>query len=164
MNRTARCAGAGLALLLALGVAGCGGPVEELVRGGTERLVEDQTGLEIETGDDGVSVKSKDGSLELGGSAQVPEDFPAELPLPDAAPTASLSAGGSWNLTFEGVGAAEVDRLIGALAEAGYEELASTQVADTRQASYQSERWSINIVWDGSSSGSQVLVYSVVAR
>lgn len=84
-----------LAAVLAVSSVGCDMIGEELA----ERAVEGVTGTDVEVDDDGVSVESDEGSLSAddGGfsmdtedgtfesrTGQVPEDFPASVPLPDA--------------------------------------------------------------------------------
>ncbi len=64
-------------MVLALALGGCDAIGERLAEEGAEQL----TGGEIDVDDEGVSFESDEGSFSSG--AELPEDFPSSVPLPD---------------------------------------------------------------------------------
>jgi hypothetical protein len=157
MRTTTRGALAATLLLpLALALAGCANPIEQLIESGT--------GTQIDTdGDGGFTIETDDGTVQVGGSAELPADFPSELPLPDGTLLSSVTAEGQWTLTYEDVSAEEVDELIGYFTDDGYEQLVMTTATDGRQFVYQNAQWSVSGLWGVSESGGG-LFYAVVAR
>jgi len=65
------------------------------------------------------------GDVKVG--TQMPEGFPADLPLPEKAPTSVVTVGGGggqvgggWALNYDGVSMAEVEQMLGEAESAGY--------------------------------------------
>ena len=134
--RITRPIAAAAAAALTVGVlAGCANPLEQLAQQGAEKLVEDT--IERETGVD----IDADGE----GGAAVPGDFPAELPLPDGAPTAALKVDKVWSLSYSIDDPAEAEALAGWYAENGYEELLSSDQGELRGWAYENEVYAISI-------------------
>lgn len=91
-------------------LAGCTNPIDQLVQGGVqdgvERIIEEQTGSDIE--------------VNTGGGASLPEGWPAEIPVPDGSPMFSMAAEGGYQATFEVADAAEGERIKDQLVADGY--------------------------------------------
>ena len=76
--------GAGsLTVALMLGISGCANPLEQ--------VIEAQTGAKIDTDSGGTTIETEDGKVEVGTDIELPADFPAELPTPDATLVAAVS-------------------------------------------------------------------------
>jgi outer membrane lipoprotein-sorting protein len=94
-----------LSLLAAatLALSGCGGKsVSEKV---AEKAIENQTGAEVEQGDDGsMTMKTKDATVESG-TGKVPASFPKDIALPKGKVTTSVTAKvdgkRTWMVTIE---------------------------------------------------------------
>lgn len=73
--------------VLALGLAVLPGLAACSSESASERIVESATGgeVDVDISDDGDSItyESDDGSITFGGSGEVPEEWPADVPLPD---------------------------------------------------------------------------------
>ena len=71
------------AVLAASALTGCGFAAEQA----SEKIIEGSTGADVEIDDDGesVSMETEDGSVNIAGgeSAEVPSDFPSDMPLYD---------------------------------------------------------------------------------
>lgn len=74
---------AAVAVLL---LAGCANPLDQLVQGGAEEIVEQVTGGNVDVG--------------VGGTASVPADFPSDILLPDVDPVTTLTIPEGWQLTY----------------------------------------------------------------
>jgi hypothetical protein len=72
-----------LAAIVALvAMSGCAGIVEKAVTSG----VESATGVKVDTGGNSVSIEGKDGnSLNVSSDGELPEGFPADMPIYDGA-------------------------------------------------------------------------------
>lgn len=94
----------------ALLLSGCTNPIDQLVQGGVqdgvERIIEEQTGSDIE--------------IDTGGGASLPEGWPAEIPVPEGSPMFSMAAEGGYQATFEVTDAAEGERIKDQLVADGY--------------------------------------------
>lgn len=156
MRRTAPAVGA-LALAVTLGLTGCfGNPLEQLtenlVEGGVENLIEDQTGVDIDV----------DGS---GGGASLPESWPSDVPTPDGSVLFSAGIDGNYTATFEISGADVVDRLRSDLEGSGY---ALTQEADyggLLNYLYENDTYTVTAVYiAGEGENADTLQYSIVLK
>jgi hypothetical protein len=137
-SRIATTAG-GIALVGALALlAGCGSATEQL----TEAAIENQTGGDVDVKDDGsveirtddgemtvsgedgkVTIESGDGTYQAGEGTEVPDDFPAEIPLVDGGTlTMAVSTPDGFSLIWNVDDAeAAFDAYIRALEGAGFE-------------------------------------------
>lgn len=152
---TSRIATATATIMLTISLCSCASPVEQ--------LVEAQTGTEIETDGDRTTIETEDGKVEVGTGTELPTDFPADLPTPDATLTAALSGGGGWTLNYENVGRDEVEQLENHFRAAGYEEVTRMDMSGVIQSGYQGEQWVVTFVWDGSGD-SKALIYGITPR
>lgn len=125
-------------------------------------IVEDATGISVD--ENGASIETDEGTIEVGTTTEVPADFPAELPQPTGQLVSVVTAPGSWNLTYEGVEADSVEQIIATLAGSGYELVTNGTTADGRMASYQNDTWVATVIWDGAEGGSKALIYGVTSR
>jgi hypothetical protein len=155
MRRTAPAVGA-LALAVTLGLTGCfGNPLEQLtdnlVEGGIENLIEDQTGVDID--------------VDGGGGASLPSSWPADVPTPDGTVLFSAGVDGNYTATFEISGADVVDRLRSDLEGSGY---ALTQEADyggLLNYLYESDTYTVTAIYiAGEDGNSDSLQYSIVPK
>ncbi|MCS0498463.1 hypothetical protein [Protaetiibacter mangrovi] len=157
MRTTTRGALAATLLLpLALALTGCANPIEQLIESGT--------GTQIDTdGDGGFTIETDDGAVQVGGSTELPADFPGELPLPDGTLLSTVTAEGQWSLSYDGVSAGSAEEILAYLDANGFEQLALTQTADACQFTYQSDQWVVTGLWGSGESGAGMF-YAVAAR
>jgi len=78
-----------ITLTCAVALAGCGAVGEELAERAIEEAVEagasaGEVDIEFDEEGGGISVESSEGSFQVG-SQELPEDFPADFPIPDGA-------------------------------------------------------------------------------
>jgi hypothetical protein len=140
-----------IAALLAL--TGCANPIE--------KIVEEQTGVEIDQdGDGNVTLETEDGKVEIGSGTEMPADFPAELPTPTGVLTSSVTGGGGWTLNYEDVERNEVEQLKDHFRTSGYEEVSSMDSSDALMSGFVNEQWVVTLIWDGSGD-SKALIYGV---
>ena len=125
-------------------------------------IVADATGVSVD--ENGATIETDEGTVEVSTNAEVPADFPAELPQPDGQLVGVITTPGSWNLTYEGVEADAVDQMIATIAGSGYELVTDGTTADGRMASYQNDQWVVTVIWDGAEGGSKALIYGVTTR
>ena len=149
--------GAGsLTVALMLGISGCANPLEQ--------VIEAQTGAKIDTDSGGTTIETEDGKVEVGTDIELPADFPAELPTPDATLVAAVSVGSTgWQLQYEGVDNGMLESLIADLTALGLKELSRATVDDGLILSLSNDVWLVSLVWDDTAGGSQALVYGIAA-
>lgn len=145
----------------ALAVTGCGNAVEGIAQAGVEKMVEDQTGAQIDVDDDGgVTIEGEDTSFKVGTAAELPADFPSELPIPEGTLTSVVTVGGQWMLGFEGVDAEALDKVVSYYKDQGYGTGANIVAGDSKTVYFSNDTWGVSLIWDGTA-GSEQLVYSV---
>ncbi|MBY5163527.1 hypothetical protein [Salsipaludibacter albus] len=127
-----RTAGAATALLLGLALAGCGSLAESVTERAVEEAAEAANGggdvdLDINDEDGSISISSSEGSFSVGGSQELPDGFPAELPLPadhEVVSSMSFDDGGdaSYNISMSVAGDADTvaAELQASLEDTGY--------------------------------------------
>jgi hypothetical protein len=73
-----------IAAAAALALTGCSSAVDGLAEGAVEKALENEIGAstDVQIDDDSFTVDTEDGSV-TAGAGSVPEDFPADVPLPD---------------------------------------------------------------------------------
>jgi len=125
-------------------------------------ILEDATGISVD--ENGASIETDEGTVEVGATTEVPADFPAELPQPNGQLMGVITTPGSWNLSYEGVEAESVEQIIETLSGSGYELVTDGTTGDGRVASYQNDTWVVTVIWDGTEGGSKALVYGVASR
>lgn len=94
---------------LALVMAGCTAVQEQVAEEVTEGIVGEVVGGNVEIGGDGVAIETPEGQIAVGGSATLPDGFPADFPMPDdvtitsSTGTSAQGETGYWvNLTRPG--------------------------------------------------------------
>jgi hypothetical protein len=158
-------------LLLALHLAGCGGSTEEEI---AEQVIESgmPDGTKVEINEDGgnIRIDSPDGSLnmETGESVALPDNFPADLPIPEGIiwqMVQSSQADGKDMLIVQGSVPSPLDTVAssvrGKLAEQGWETVSTfMQAGEAEMLSFKKgdRELSVSISKDGEKT--QVL-YSV---
>ncbi|WP_155990579.1 hypothetical protein [Paraoerskovia marina] len=85
-------AACGVAAVIA-GLGGCANPLDELSESGVEKIVEE--GLNSADGEG-----DSDVDLGIGGSADLPDDWPAEIPTPAGNVVMSTKIDGSWTASI----------------------------------------------------------------
>lgn len=107
---TTTAAAAGLSLAAALTLSACANPldalIENVVGGGVENLIEDQTGVDV--------------SVPGSGGASLPDSWPADVPTPEGEVLFSVATGENWTATIEVADQGTIDRLYTDLEGAGY--------------------------------------------
>lgn len=78
--------------IVLIGLGGCANPIDQLSESGVEKLVEKG----VEAGSDGEG----DVDIGVGGSADLPDDWPAEIPAPDGDVVMSTKIDGSWTASI----------------------------------------------------------------
>jgi len=123
--------------LIAVGLAACGGAQEAVSEQLVEQLVGE--GVDLELGDDGqiASIETEDGSLEMNAGAEVPEEWPDDVPLFDDGVVGSSLVSTSDGPTFISIdystdrGAGDViDGLIAVYESAGFTATATSNMGE----------------------------------
>ncbi len=129
-----------------------------------EKVVENQTGTQIEDdGDGNITVKSKDGKTQVGVGAEMPEDFPSDLPVPKGKLLASQSADTGWGLQFNEVTAASFEAFVSELEAKFGKETFQSSVEGSKQVAFENDSYVVSVLW-ASTSGEETLVYSVTKK
>lgn len=167
MHRVLRAPIAGVAVVLLASLTACGSVAQQAAEQAVEQAVEqaaEQAGgveVDVETDGDGqVTITGEDGSVQVGSQVSLPADFPSDIPTPEATLVSVVTANGGWTLSFEGVDRSSIDRLLEHYTGAGYQEEFAAQQAESVQASYRGDEWTVMLLWDGSGE-TKALVYSV---
>lgn len=89
------------AALLTFTACGGGDATDEAVEAGIEEALGSNADVEID-GDGAVKIETDEGSYSAGGSAEIPDDFPSDVPLPDGSARlqATYADADGWMLTF----------------------------------------------------------------
>ena len=115
---------------LALGLTGClGNPVEGLVEG----VIENQTGIDVDTQTDGTS-------------ASLPKDWPG-LPVPAGTITSALSTSGVFSISVTVESEDEIERVIAELLGQGYEETARADLGGLKTVVVTGPEWVASFGW-----------------
>lgn len=131
MSRTARTAQparrltalVAAAVLGVVGLTGCSSVEEKVVESAIKKENPDVTDVEVEK-DKGLKIESEDGSVGVGSKAELPKGFPKDVPLPQGGELATSMTQGDEMVVMYSVKtidvAAEQDRIVKALEDAGY--------------------------------------------
>lgn len=99
----------GLALSMTLGLSACGKAAEKVSEKMAEKAAEKAAGgdanVNIDSKDGSLKIETDDGSFSMGSAADVPADWPSDIPLPDGfSPEghANMSADGETSITLTG--------------------------------------------------------------
>jgi hypothetical protein len=151
MRRSVPAVGA-LAIALSLGLAGCfGNPLEQLtenlVEGGIENLIENETGVDIDTGD----------------GASLPSSWPGDVPTPDGKVLFSAGVDGTYTASFEIPGPDTVANLRGELEGSGYELTQEADYGGLLNYLYDNGTYTATIVYIAGEDGNpDTLQYSII--
>lgn len=165
---------------LALALAACDAAVEQIAEEAAERAVEADGGgdVEVDVDDDGgdISVETDEGSLQVavGDDADLPADFPEEVPLPDDFVVLSASSftddsGSSFLVSLQTEGLDVVayleQEVVPALEAAGYEIIGrttnSTDAGTFANVAAESAATSVNVTAQDQGEGQQVVAVQV---
>jgi hypothetical protein len=98
-----------LAAVLTFTLTGCfSNPLEGLLEGGIENIIEDQTGVDIDV----------DGS---GNGASLPDSWPSDVPVPDGKIVSSMAIDGTFSASIQVSDDAAAQAGLDALLDAGFE-------------------------------------------
>jgi hypothetical protein len=133
---------------LALGLSACfQNPVESLV----EQVIEDQTGIDVETGGTG------------GQSASIPASWP-DLPVPAGQIMSTIAVDKTFALTILVDSEEEIERVIADLVAQGYTETARADYGGFKSVALHSSDWAASFGWaPEEDSGKFLLNYGVSA-
>lgn len=128
-----------------LSLTACGGGSDNAI----EQAIEDATGgsVDINTdGDGNVQIDTEDGSFSSGGSAEVPDDFPSDVPLPDGIGlTTTLSDESGWYLYYESgdLTAEYCEDFLASYEDAGFTEDTRFEASGDLTGIYSSDQYSV---------------------
>lgn len=89
-------------LAAAVAVSGCQNIAEKAIERATEEAIEGQTGNKVDIKDGGVTIQGEDGSTtNIGEGAEVPAEFPKDVPVYDGTVLGAFSNADSWTLNIE---------------------------------------------------------------
>jgi hypothetical protein len=89
-------------LVAVIGVSGCQNLAEKAIEKATEKAIEGQTGNQVDIKDGSVSIQGEDGSTaNIGEGAEVPAEFPKDVPVYDGTVLGAFSSADSWTLNIE---------------------------------------------------------------
>lgn len=113
--------------VVALGITGCGA-AEEI----TEKAIEAGTGGDVEITEDGVEFSDDQGNeIAIGSSADIPDNWPEDVPTPVGSIVSVTSAGGNFGMvvTVDGPPQEVFDSLSAEFTSNGWTEQSVTDVA-----------------------------------
>ena len=146
----------GVGALLIPALAGCANPVEAMIKG----AIEDQTGVKVDQDGDSFTVETEEGTAEFSAGTEVPDTFPAGVPLPQADPSGAATYPDMWALTYEGFTRGQVDELIEQVRAAGYTESSLMQSESFVQGAYVKDEMNSTILWS-EQDAKPALIYGV---
>lgn len=126
-----------LGIACAITLTGCANPIQQAVEGITqgsvERLIEEASGVDLEG---------------FGATAEVPDDFPRQVPLPEGDPILSFRLDGdeglAWTLTYPAAGEDAFSAYQRRLEGAGFTEASSTEIGGAmKMATYEGHGYKI---------------------
>lgn len=144
---------AALSVGLALTLSGCfANPLEQLtgdlIEGGVEQIIEDQTGVDVDVNGDGASL---------------PDGFPSEIPVPDGKIGFSAGADGTYTVAFEVADAAAIDATIAELIASGFTQTAEFDLGDgAGTSSFENGDYVVALISAPMDAGGYSLQYTVV--
>lgn len=128
--RVPRLAAAVIGAAVALGLTGCfGNPIKNIV----EEVVEDRTGIEVSTG-------------ENGRSAALPDDWPG-LPVPEGRIVSAMTIEGTHSLTIEVSREDLIESTIAELLAGGFTEAAKADYGQMVTLVLSSPEWNVSLGW-----------------
>lgn len=134
-------------------MTGCANPIEQLISKGTESALEKAIeqggggGVNLDLSEDGgLSFETEEGgSVNLGSSASVPDDWPG-LPLPHGELVSAITQEGTFALTYRAT-VSEAESLLAALISAGYSEKSSNDMGAMKMHMLEGTDWDVNLTW-----------------
>ena len=140
---------------VALALTGCGQAAEQAAEEAAEQAIEAQGGGDVEIDADGesFSVEGEDGSEFSVGNDELPDDFPAEVPIPEGGTVESSSsvqtdgkAGWFVTLTYPDADASELaDTSKSEMEDAGFDETSTFSANDTTTTGYEGNGYQVTV-------------------
>lgn len=141
----------------ALTLTGCINPVDAVV----DQVLQGQ-GVDVDQRDGTVTIQGEDGETMVITGATVPDEFPSELPLPDAKLQVAVASDILVSLSYEGVGVEQISVMTEKIEALGYERTYDVVTDQTIMRYFENQEWTVSIVWDGSGVGA--LAYGVTVK
>jgi hypothetical protein len=145
-----------IAVFAALTLSACANPLQG--------LIEEGTGVTVDEGGDGATIETEDGSIDLGGSASVPDNFPSELPLPDAELLVAITGENSWTLTYTGMDAETADAFVDTFRDGDWEMVGDTADDNSAIASFENASYTLTFIWGDSGDGNYSFLYGAAGK
>ena len=154
---------AGAAVVGVIALGGCANPAEMLAEKVIEQqLSSDGTKVDIDAdGDGGMTIEDEDGTYQMGAHAQVPGDFPSELPLPDGEPMSVAAMDGTWILNYQNATRADFDQLSEYFEGGDYERTNTIEMEGMVSYMYTGSEWTITLGMIGEEGDEAGLSYMV---
>lgn len=148
-----------LMVILVFSLAGCGKVTEKITEKGMEKLLEKQLGSDIDFSKDGFSIKSDEGSMQVGDDLKWPKDKMGNLPKPDGKIVFILDAEGGCSVTLEEFNKKTAEKYIDELKDMGYEEVTMMDSDTGFVFSGQKGNTNVNVTYT-SDSEEGIIIYS----
>lgn len=151
-----------LGIAATLGLTGCGDVAERAA----EEAIEQGSGGDVDLNleDDSLSIEGEDGSLSIGGG-EMPEDFPADVTLPDGGTVvagSSFEQGGNKGWLVESTYPDDpkdlADTVEGDLTGGGFDQVGTYSTNETTTATYEGNGYDVVTAVTGADSGSSLTV------
>ena len=158
---------AAAAVVGVIALGGCANPGELLAEKAAEKVIEQQLSsdgskVDIDAdGDGGMTIENEDGTYKIGAHAEVPEDFPSELPRLDTDLATASVVDGTWMLQYVNATRVDFDRLSEYFENGDYERTSTIEMAGMLSYSYLGAEWSVMIGMLGEEGDELALTYSV---
>lgn len=157
----------GVIVVAGLALSGCADPGELLAEKAAEKIIEqqlsdDDTSVDINAdGEGGMTIEGEDGTYKSGAHAEVPDDFPSELPLPDGELISSATIDGTWVLNYQNATRADFDKLSAFFEGGDFERTNTIEMEGMISYIYSGAQWSITLGMMGEEGDEAGLSYMV---
>ena len=127
----------------------------------TVASAESDEDIDVDLRNGSINIRGDDGetAYAIGDGVRMPNNFPSELPQPDAKLITAFATGGNFSLTYQDPQKSEGPRIAEELVKAGFEETASFAFEGGQSYTFKNDAWQIHIMWGGGDG--DVLSYSV---
>jgi hypothetical protein len=131
--------------VLVFSLSGCfANPVQGLIEG----VIEEQTGIDVNTGSGG-------------SSAELPAGWPG-LPVPDGQIISAISSDGTYLVSSIVTSEASIESVVTELKGSGYEETSRTDLGEIQAVVLSGSEWAITLGWfPGDDPGTFIVTYGI---
>jgi len=88
-------------LSMSVVLSGCGMIAREAAEKTTEKAIENATGADVDIEGETVKIEGEGGSASLGEGAEIPSDFPDDVPVYEGTVKAAITGNDSWTISIE---------------------------------------------------------------